>query len=88
MFEENRNLNAHNLGNVQAQPRFENVNLNNGGIELGPIREVQYVVPQAQLNVVEQNRENDNPNKNFKNLGPRFFKYDENKGFQNLKINS
>ena len=62
MFEENRNLNAHNLGNVQAQPRFENVNLNNGGIELGPIREVQYVVPQAQLNVVEQNRQNDNRN--------------------------
>jgi hypothetical protein len=65
MFEDNHNLNVHNLGNVQAQPRFENVNLNNGGIELGPIREVQYVVPQAQLNVVEQNRQNDNRN-NFK----------------------
>ena len=47
---------------------LNNQTLNNGGIELGQIREVQYVVPQAQLNVeeqaqlnvVEQNRQNDN----------------------------
>ena len=52
----NQTLNNQNLNNQ---------NLNNGGIELGPIREVQFVVPQAQLNVVEQNRQNDNRN-NFK----------------------
>ena len=51
MLNNNQPLNNQNLNNQ---------NLNNGGIELGPIREVQYVVPQAQLHVVEQNRPNDN----------------------------
>ena len=47
----NQTLNNQNLNDQ---------NFNNGGIELGQIREVQYVVPQAQLHVVEQNRSNDN----------------------------
>ena len=38
-------LNGRNLGNVQAQPRFDNINLN--GLELGRIKEATPVPPTA-----------------------------------------
>jgi hypothetical protein len=43
MLNNNQNLNGRNLGNVQAQPRLDNINLNVDGIELGQVKEVQYV---------------------------------------------